>query len=416
MGGREVKPIMTILGAVLALGLVFGLSANGPAGIDAPTTVTADEIRALVEANNGFAFNLYSSAASREGNLFLSPYSISSALAMTYAGARGATAQQMAEALRLGAATNYVHPAFAEINKVLNEGGKGYRLSVANALWAQKGFEFKRDFMAAAKKYYDAGADTVDFAGNTEAARLAINKWVERRTDNKIEELIKDGVLDSLTRLVLTNAIHFKGQWEHEFMPERTKNAPFQLAGGELVDVPFMRQVERFGYAETESAQVLELPYAGGELAMVIVLPKAGATLGQIETGLRESGLGSFTGALEPRRADVSIPRFKFTAEMSLSETLQQLGMVDAFDGRLADFSGMSDEPLYITEVLHKAFIEVNEEGTEAAAATGVVVGVRSIMVDKPVTFTADRPFFFAIRDQRTDSVLFMGRVADPRQ
>ncbi len=410
------KPIVTIVAAVLALGLVFALSPNGPAGIDVPVTASADDIHALVDANNAFAFDMYSTVASREGNLFLSPYSISSALAMTYAGASGGTASEMAATLRFALVPEQVHAAFSQLNQVFNAGGKGYRLSVANALWAQKGFDFKPDFLTTAKRYYGAGARIVDFAGNTEGARKTINRWVENNTENKIIELIKEGVLDQLTRLVLTNAIYFKGRWEHEFRPESTTNAPFYLAAGaQPADVPFMRQTERFRYAENDEAQVLELPYAGGELAMLVVLPKRHSSIGELEASLKASGLEPIIDMLATRRVAVSLPRFKFAAELSLKSSLQQLGMVDAFDDMRADFSAMCEEHVYITAVLHKAFVEVNEEGTEAAAATGVVVGVRSVMVDEPVTFTADRPFLFAICDLRTDSILFMGRLADPR-
>lgn len=409
------KSAAVAVGIALALALVFGIAPSGPAVTDESVAVDADYLISLAEANNAFAFNLYMLAAKDGGNLFLSPYSISSALAMTFAGARGATAAQMAEALHLDGTPEEIHQAFSQLNAAFNAGGKDYRLSVANALWAQKGFEFKADFLDAAKKYYGAGARIVDFAGNTETARLTINKWVEDDTEKKIVELIKEGVLDPLTRLVLTNAIYFKGQWEHEFMPERTQNRPFYLAAGDRADVPFMRQAESFRYAHTHNAQVLELPYAGGDLAMMIVLPDEGSSIAEVEASLKAAGLEPFVGALSSRRVDVSIPRFKFADELSLKESLKQLGMVDAFDEMRADFSGMCDEPLYISEVVHKAFVEVNEEGTEAAAATGVVVGVRSVMVDEPVVFTADRPFFFAIRDLATGSVLFMGRLADPR-
>ncbi|OPZ64926.1 MAG: Serpin (serine protease inhibitor) [Firmicutes bacterium ADurb.Bin506] len=413
------KSVAVAVGIALILAIALGVAREKPIGTEELVTVDANDIAALVEANNSFALDLYSLAASRKGNLFFSPYSISSALAMTYAGARGNTAAQMEEVLHFGSAPELVHPAFSQLNAAFNARGKAYRLSVANALWAQNGFEFQRDFLATAKTYYGAGARIVDFAGNTESARLAINKWVEDNTEGKIIDLIAKGVLDPLTRLVLTNAIYFKGRWENEFRPEFTANAPFYLgtagAVGSTVDVPFMRQVERFRYAHTQNAQVLEMPYAGGDLAMLIVLPDEESSITDVEASVKDGGLEPFIDSLAYRRVDVSIPRFKFVDEMSLKEYLMRLGMVDAFDDKLADFSAMSDRRLYITQVLHKAFVEVNEEGTEAAAATAVVVGVKSAPVDMPVVFTADRPFLFAIRDVATGSILFMGRMADPR-
>lgn len=244
---------------------------------------------------------------------------------------------------------------------------------------------------------------------------MTINRWVEEKTENKIVDLIGPGVLDPLTRLVLTNAIYFKGQWDQPFNPEQTREGPFYLSDGKQAAVPFMRQIERFKYGETSNAQVLELPYSGNELAMTILLPKPDSSVSKLEAAMEEDGVESILEALWPTRVDVRIPRFKFDAELSLGGCLQQLGVTDAFNDSAADFSGMSDTFLYITHVLHKAFIEVNEEGTEAAAATGIVVGVTSVPVDSPKVFIANRPFMFLIRDLGTGSILFMGRMTDPR-
>ncbi len=376
--------------------------------------VSADDVQALVRGNNAFAFDLYSAVSSREGNLFVSPYSISSALAMTYAGARGNTAAQMADVLHYDLAPNQLHQAFSELNRVFNAGGAGYRLSVANALWSQVGLGFLPEYISIAERYYDAGLREVDFVFHTEDARSIINRWVEARTENKIVDLIGPGVLDPLTRLVLTNAIYFKGQWEQPFRPEQTEEAPFYLSGGKQAVVPFMHQIGTFRYAETSDAQVLELPYSGNELAMTVLLPKPDSSLSKLEAAIQADGIQSILEAPAPTKVDVKLPRFKFEAELSLSGYLQQLGMVDAFDDNIADFSGISDTFLYITHVLHKAFIEVNEEGTEAAAATAVVMGTKSIRLELPELFVADRPFIFLIRDLRTGSILFLGRMADP--
>jgi len=270
------------------------------------------------------------------------------------------------------------------------------------------------EYISIAEKHYGAGLKEVDFIYHTEEARSTINRWVEGKTEGKIVDLMGPGVLDPLTRLVLTNAIYFKGQWEQQFRPEQTAEAPFRLSTGKQVIVPFMHQVATFRYGETGGTQVLELPYRGNELAMAVLLPKPDSSLAELEAALRTDGVESILEALSPTLVDVSIPRFKFEAELSLNGYLKQLGMVDAFDDNIADFSGMSDMFLYITHVLHKAFIEVNEEGTEAAAATAVVVGTKSIRLDPPKVFMADRPFVFLIRDVRTGSILFIGRMADP--
>ncbi|HBK59873.1 MAG TPA: serpin family protein [Firmicutes bacterium] len=370
------KATAGIVRLVLGLAVIFALVSTSASS----SSVSAGDVKALVSGNNAFAFDLYSVVSSRDGNLFISPYSISSALAMTYAGARGNTAAQMADALHYDLAPEQLHESFSALSRLFNSGGKTYRLSVANALWSQMGLSFLPEYISMAEKHYDAGLKEVDFVYRTEEARSAINRWVEDKTEGKIIDLIGPGVLDPLTRLVLTNAIYFKGQWEQQFRPEQTEEAAFYLSSGKQAIVPFMHQIGTFKYAETGSTQVLELPYSGNELAMTVLLPKPDSSL----------------------------------AELSLSGYLRQLGMIDAFDDNIADFSGISDTFLYITHVLHKAFIEVNEEGTEAAAATAVVVGTKSIRLDLPKVFMADRPFVFLIRDVRTGSILFMGRMADP--
>lgn len=400
------RALRTVLGLIVICAFASVIASS--------SSVSAGDVEALVRGNNAFAFDLYSVVSSRDGNLFISPYSISSALAMTYAGARGNTAAQMADALHYDLASEKLHESFSELDKAFNAGGKSYRLSVANALWSQIGLSFLPEYISITQKHYDAGLKEVDFVYHTEETRSIINRWVEDKTGGKIVDLIGPGVLDPLTRLVLTNAIYFKGQWEQQFRPEQTEEAPFYLAAGKQVIVPFMRQVATFKYAETGSVQVLELPYSGSELAMTILLPKPDSSLAELEAAIGTDGIEAIVDTLSPTKVDVSIPRFKFEAELSLSRYLQQLGMIDAFDDNTADFSGISDTFLYITHVLHKAFIEVNEEGTEAAAATAVVMGTKSIRLDLPEVFMADRPFVFLIRDVRTGSILFVGRMADP--
>ncbi|MEW6105793.1 MAG: serpin family protein [Bacillota bacterium] len=376
------------------------------------------DIDSVVAGNNSFAFDFYKQLAKNEGNLFFSPYSISSALAMTYAGARGETARQMADVLHFSLAPERLHPAFSDLTGMFNASGKSYQLSVANALWGQVGYKFLPGFLDITNKYYGAGFKEVDYVddGNREQARQMINEWVEAKTNDKIKDLIQPDDLSALTRLVLTNAIYFKGKWEIQFEPEATKPMPFRISAKEKADVPMMHQVAKFNYAENDQAQILEMPYTGGALSMVVLLPKPGYELARLEGMLRPEVLQSWISRLSREKVEVFLPRFKLERRFLLNKELQDLGMIDAFDEVAADFSGMAPgRDLYISRVIHKAFVEVNEEGTEAAAATAVVMSGKSIMLDKPLVFCADRPFVFLIRDLRSGSILFMGRLVDPR-
>ena len=294
----------------------------------------------------------------------------------------------------------------------------GYQLSVANALWGQKGYGFLPAFLKLVRSNYGAPLNEVDFVGATEAARKTINDWVEKETRDKIKDLIKPGVLDSLTTLVLTNAIYFKGDWASQFNEDVTKDAPFTLSAAEKVDVPMMNQKGDFGYMETEGFQALELPYAGDDLSMVVFLPRKVDGLKGFEKMLTMENLRRWISNLRKQKVIVFLPRFKMTSAFRLGQALKSLGMIDAFTLVAADFSGMNgsrDEArrLYIQAVIHKAFVDVNEEGTEAAAATAVVAA-ESVRPAPPV-FRADHPFFFLIRDNRTGSLLFLGRVMNPQ-
>ena len=372
----------------------------------------------IVQGNNKFAFDLYSQVKQNEGNLFLSPFSISTALAMTYAGARGNTETQMAETLHFSLTQERLHPAFLTLMQELQADSVrgGYELSIANALWGQEGYKFHQAFTDITKKYYEAGFKEVDFIKNTEQTRQTINTWVEEKTKDKIKELIRPGILTELTRLVLTNAIYFKGKWMLQFKKEATRSAPFELISGEKVEVPMMNQAKEFNYSENETTQILEMPYEGDNLSMVILLPKEKKGIRGLEKLLNPEDFKNWLSTLRKQEVIVSLPRFKMTSEFLLNEALKSLGMADAFDMKLADFSGMTPDPvgLYISKVIHKAFVDVNEEGTEAAAATAVVMTRRGMPEPKPV-FCADHPFIFIIRDKSSDSILFIGRVMDPR-
>jgi serine protease inhibitor len=370
-------------------------------------------VETVVQGNTEFALDLCQKLRTVEGNLFFSPYSISTALAMTYAGARGNTKVQMAQALHFPLVQEQLHPAFALLEAKLGGiGEKGHiQLRVANALWPQKGYALLEEFLALTKQYYGVLITTVDY-GDAETARCTINDWVKEKTECKIQDIILPGILDALTRLVLVNAIYFKGNWASQFDQRLTSDAPFWVTHDEQVQVPMMSQVHEFGYGEGDGLQVLELPYAGDDLSMVVLLPRDRDGLAKLEESLTVENLGTWTRKLWPSEVKAFLPRFKITFPFRLDGTLKSMGMVDAFGD--ANFSGMDGtELLYIAAVLHKAFVAVNEEGTEAAAATAVVMAARGLPLPPP-TFRADHPFIFLIRENSTGSILFLGRVVNP--
>ena len=373
------------------------------------------DTKTVVEGNTAYALDLYEKLKESEGNLFFSPYSISTALAMTYAGARGNTEKQMAKVLHFTLDQKQLHPAFAHLEAQLNivqEKGN-IDLSVANALWIQKDYIFLKEFLDLTKKSYGAVLNRVDFKGACEAARRKINAWVEEETKNKIKDLIKPGVLDSLTRLVLTNAIYFKGRWESQFEKSKTKEATFWLSPGNSLKVPMMNQKQKFRYMENDSLQILELPYVGNNLSMIVLLPKKVDGLAQLEAALSVNNLTTWMDLLREREILVFLPKYKMSSQFSLGQTLASMGMSDAFTGK-ADFSGMTgNKDLYISALIHKAFVDVNEEGTEAAAATAVAMGFLSMPVPPPI-FRADHPFIFLIRHNPSESILFLGKVVNP--
>lgn len=388
----------------------------------------------VVKGANEFALELYAKLSEQEGNLFFSPYSISTALAMTYAGARGGTELEMAEVLHFPVATSIApgtepalglarereqfHLMFGALIKDLNtRGGKGaYELTVANALWGQKGYGFLREFLELVETSYEGKLNEVDFKAATEAARQTINAWVEKKTRGKIRDLIAKGVLSTLTRLVLTNAVYFKGNWAKRFEADSTRDGPFVLLDGKKIDVPMMNQAGEFKYMEMEDFQGLELAYVDEELSMIIFLPKVFDGLGEFEKTLTSENLSKWTAELREQKVIVSIPKFKMTSEFALAGVLKSMGMKDAFSQQKADFSGMNGRrDLFISAVIHKAYVDVNEEGTEAAAATAVVVGVTSVRPEPTPVFCADHPFVFFIRDNQSGSILFIGRVTNPK-
>jgi len=381
--------------------------------------VSAADVALLVEGNSAFAFELYQALKGEEGNLFYSPHSISLALAMTYAGARGETAQQMADTLQFILEQDRLHPAFNWLDAELTsrgegaEGkdGEGFRLNVVNAIWGQKDYSFLPAFLDVLAENYGAGLRILDFITETEKSRLAINDWVSDQTEGRIEDLIPPGAIGALTRLVLTNAIYFNAAWEYPFDEDMTADGTFYLLVGGQVTVPMMKQTESFGYTEGEGYQAIELPYDGDELSMVILLPEAG-NFQTFEEGLHAQQVDAIISGLQPTEVTLTMPQFEFDSEFSLKDTLTDMGMPVAFTGG-ADFSGMTgNRELSISDVVHKAFVAVDEAGTEAAAATAVIMELTAVP-EPPVEVTIDRPFIFLIRDIDTDAILFIGRVVN---
>jgi serpin B len=381
--------------------------------------VNADDQAMLVEGNSAFAFELYQALSGEEGNLFYSPYSISLALAMTYAGARNETAEQMADTLQFLLDQNSLHPAFNWLDAELasrGEGAKGkdgerFRLIIVNAIWGQKDYEFLSSFLDVLAENYGAGLRLLDFITETEKSRVTINDWVSYQTEGRIKDLIPRGVVNVLTRFVLTNAIYFNAAWKYPFEEQRTDGQFYLLDGGQ-VSVPMMKQTESFGYTEGTGYQAVELQYDGGELSMVILLPASG-DFETFEEGLQARQVSSIIGDLQPTKVALTMPPFEFESEFRLYDTLGEMGMPVAFSPDEADFSGMTGRPeLYIWNVVHKAFVAVAETGTEAAAATAV--GGEGEGESAEVTVTIDRPFVFLIRDIETGAILFVGRVVNP--
>ncbi len=380
-----------------------------------------EDLQALAQGNTAFALDLYHVLAAEPGNLFYSPYSISVALAMTYAGARGDTASQMAQTMHFDLPQDRLHPAFNAYSLDLEARadavteGTPFELSLANSLWGQQGFDFLPEFLDLLAEHYGAGMRLVDFATDPESARQAINQWASDETRERIQGLIPPGAIDALTRLVLANAIYFKAAWMHPFEAEATGPAPFHRLDGTTVEVPMMRQEESYAYALGDGYQALVLPYESGNVSMVILLPDEGR-FQAVEEALGPSMVEDIMAGLTHGPVLLSLPKFRFESSFSLGEALTALGMTDAFEPEQADFSGMDGRrDVYIGAVLHKAFVSVDEKGTEAAAATAVIMRITSAPIGEPIEFRVDRPFIFLIRDDQTGTILFAGRVLDPQ-
>jgi serpin B len=430
------KKILTIVIALLmvvvvtatAIYFLFPYEPKQPPKAD-DVGSTQQGIQQVVNANNQFAFELFSELdKSNEGNIFYSPYSISAALAMTYEGAKGQTADEMKSVFHFPE-SNILRPNFAAIYNEINRGNGAYELRTGNALWVQQDYPFLQDYTSGVEKYYGGKAANLDFVGETEKSRQTINGFIEEQTNDKIKDLLPPGSLNALTRLVLTNAIYFKGTWEWEFDKSDTRDQDFKITPTNIIKTPMMYMdpdKATFNYADLEKLQILELPYKGEKISMLILLPKQGEDY-DYETGeriisdytlkdidLSSEKLNEYKSQMKETKLDsISLPKFEFDTKYFMKDTLSNLGMPTAFSDGGADFSGMTGHrDLFISFVIHQAYVKVDEKGTEAAAATAV--GMETTSVRSRTIFRADHPFIFIIQEKETGNILFMGRVTDP--
>jgi serpin B len=365
---------------------------------------------AVARGNNAFAFDLYARLREKDGNLFFSPYSISAGAAMTSAGANGKTLDEMKATFRFPEQEK-LHPAHAALARDLKS-VRGCELRTANRLWGQKDYGFRPELRRTLDRHYGAALEEVDFARGTEEARRTINGWVEKETQDKIKNLLQPGILTTQTRFVLTNAIYFKGDWLSQFKKDRTKPGPFRTAAGKQVEATLMHQDGPFLCADEKTFLVVSLPYVGKDLAMVVLLPKKADGLAELEKSLTVDRLNDVLKRLRGEQVRLTLPKFKLSSEFRLDKTLGDMGMPSAFAEGEADLSGFTGQRnLHLQAVVHKAFVEVNEEGTTAAAATAFSGGEEA---DHSITFRADHAFLFLIRDERSGAILFMGRLSDP--
>ncbi|MCK5130859.1 MAG: serpin family protein [Candidatus Sabulitectum sp.] len=404
---------------VLVLTITSGCSAGE--SLVVPVIVSDEQaVSTLVRGNNEFALALYEEVCDMQesDNIFFSPYSISTALGMTYSGARGETALDMAETLHFTLSVSGINRAFHSITETISSGrlpmvesGEPFTLSISNGLWVQDGFSLLDEYVAEVTRYYSASVRNLDFSNDTEGSREIINDWVSESTMDKILNLIPRGVLSADTRVVLTNAVYFKASWRHPFDEHATSRENFSLTDGSVISVPMMTQTEHFNYASTDGCSAVELYYAGGNASMLILLP--GGDIQEFQQSFDADMLETIRTSLSSANVHLSMPRFEFTRSIGLSDILSSLGMESAF-GSGADFRGFTGNlDLFISDVLHKAYVKVDEKGTEAAAATAMVMSLTA-MPERPVEMNINRPFLFLILDRTTGSIVFMGRIMDP--
>ena len=414
--------ILKILAVIFLISIMLttGCIENGsPKKADTPAdSVILGGLNQYVNSSNDFSFDMYRELNDGGGNIFFSPYSITTALGMAYEGARGKTADEMAEVLDFPTEDDARLEMMRSLQGLLNRKSASYSLSTANAYWLREDGELRQEYIDAIEDSYLAHGEKLDFAGDPAGAVDIINTWVEEQTNDKIKDLLSEGDIDPMTYLILTNAIYFKSDWKYQFDTEATEDMDFHTSGGEEESAQMMRmndESKELNHAANDDVQLLQLPYDNNEIYMCVLLPREN-DIGSLETELDSSYLANLQNALSPEHVDLYLPKFKFEQKYRLKKNLIDMGMPTAF-GAGADFTGISDEAegLYIDEVIHQSFVEVNEEGTEAAAATAVIMREGSMEPSSgPVEFRADHPFIFFIQHEETGQILFMGKVENP--
>lgn len=382
---------------------VCGLCSLAGAKTTSPPQMTPD-----------FAINLYKQVNAEPGNVFVSPISIQSALTMTAAGAKGETRQQILDVLGIKDPAE-LGQLLARLEKAPTKDEPNFQLSIANALWAQQAYPFSPEYVKSVQQQFDAEARTLDF-GESDTATQIINKWVEEQTKEKIKDLIPKGTITQDTRMVLTNAVYFKADWQEKFSKDATADAPFNVTSDKTTTVKMMHLTDQLGYFDAGPAHVVRLPYVGYSTSMLLLVPKQIDGIADTEKALTTQLLAKLDRESARREVQLSLPRFEFEDSVPLSDVLKKMGMELPFDPEKADFSGMTTaERLSISAVLHKTYVKVDEEGTEAAGATAVVmVAMAAPMPEEPLVVTADRPFLVLIRDDTSGAILFIGRVTNP--
>ena len=386
-------------------------------GLATDSSVVVDK---LVRNNTVFAVELYKKLCSETGNISISPYSISASLAMTCAGARGDTQKQMTETLRFSVEPKSIQPAFDSLRSILdnlNVKG-GVNLNVANSLWAQEGYDILPEYKDLLKTYCGAATISLDYKTQPGEAIKTINGWVEERTRGRIKDIIAPDAITPDTKMVLTNAICFKGDWEQKFQDDFTEDSKFFISSEDSIGVRMMKHTGVYNYADIESLQILEMPYAGNELSMIALLPREAEGLKKLENDLSLENLKTWKARMDSAKVLANFPKFEMVSSFDLTNALISMGMIDAFNSRNANFNGIAprhDDPLYLSSVIHKAFIEVDEEGTQASAATSTMAADGISFNDTQIlVFRADHPFIFLIQENQTGSIIFMGRVSEP--
>jgi serpin B len=414
---KKMIVLIIAIAIILILGLVFAFYRN--VHIEKTVYYSSENASIVGNITNNFDFRLYSALTSNSGestNLFFSPFSISTALTMTAEGAGGTTLREMRSVLGLPNDTTAIHSGYESLLGSINAPNSKYALSTADSVWIQKNFTVKQEFLNSLSSYYDAPAQQADFINNAAAETVKINNWVASKTNNKIVDLIPPEALDDSTRLVLVNAVYFKGNWAEQFDKSKTENANFYIGPTTTVSVPMMyMSAKNSTYYSDSQLQALQLNYQGGNISMLILLPNQNISIETVESGLSAQKINTIRAGLRRQEMDVWLPRFTLTTPtISIKSILISMGMNAAFDQYNANFSGINATAgLFIANVYHKAFIKVDEQGTEAAAATGVVMGVGAVL-ERQMQFRADHPFIFFIIDNRSGTILFMGREANP--